>query len=66
MCQIIGNFADAFILCFYEGKIYMIDQHAASEKSLYMRFINEKTMVPEKYEGEAFQVDNIYMEVLGE
>jgi DNA mismatch repair ATPase MutL len=54
LCQIIGNFGNAFIICYYDGKIYLVDQHAASEKSLYMRFIEEKKLLPSAYEGNIF------------
>lgn len=51
MCQILGNFGTAFIICCHAGRIYLVDQHAASEKSLFMKFLGEKNLLPEAYEG---------------
>lgn len=64
MCQVLGNIGNAFIICHFQGKIYLVDQHAASEKSLYIRFLNEKNLLPQNYEGKPFEVENIYNEVL--
>lgn len=51
MCQILGNFGKAFIVCSYNQALYLIDQHAASEKSLYVRFLKEKKLLPESHQG---------------
>lgn len=66
MCQILGNFNKAFIVCSHNSNIYLIDQHAASEKSLYVRLLGERNLLPEVYEGEPIQVENIYRQVLEE
>ena len=39
ICDIIGNFGDGFILVHYEGYLYLVDQHAASEKSLFLQYL---------------------------
>lgn len=39
ICDIIGNFGDGFILVHFEGYLYLVDQHAASEKSLFLQYM---------------------------
>ena len=39
ICDIIGNFGDGFIVVHYEGYLYLVDQHAASEKSLFLQYL---------------------------
>ena len=39
ICDIIGNFGDGFILLHFDGCLYLVDQHAASEKSLFLQYL---------------------------
>lgn len=43
ICDIIGNFGDGFILVHFEGYLYLVDQHAASEKSLFLQYMINPT-----------------------
>ncbi len=43
ICDIIGNFENGFILIHYEGYLYLVDQHAASEKSLFLQYMINPT-----------------------
>jgi DNA mismatch repair ATPase MutL len=43
ICDIIGNFENGFILIHFEGFLYLVDQHAASEKSLFLQYMINPT-----------------------
>ena len=60
-----GNFANSFIIVYYNRKIYMIDQHAASEKSLYISYLSKNVRRPVSYQSTVY-VENLFKEVLEE
>ena len=65
-CDIVGNFDKSFIIIHWQGKFYLVDQHAASEKSLYIQFIKSNKLFPVDFSGPSIQIENIYSEVLKE
>lgn len=66
ICDIIGNFGDGFILVHFEGHLYLVDQHAASEKSLFLQCMINPT---KKYSVDAnflTFLPNYYRETLAD
>lgn len=66
ICEIIGNFENGFIVIHFEGLLYLVDQHAASEKSLFLQYMLNPT---KKYTTEASYLTflpNYYRETLEE
>ncbi len=70
ICDIIGNFGDGFILVHFEGYLYLIDQHAASEKSLFLQYmisptkkysvdVNYKTFLPNYFRSTLFEKEEV-------
>lgn len=65
-CDLIGNYQNAFMIIHSNGSLYLVDQHAASEKSLYVQLLNRNNLFPVKYSGPFLDIENIYDEVLTE
>lgn len=68
VCEVVGNFANSFIVLHHCGRLYVVDQHAASEKLLYVSYLSEDVRKPVKLGRRApdIQIRNLYRHTLAE
>jgi DNA mismatch repair ATPase MutL len=63
LSDVIGNVDNGFILLHTRKSFYLLDQHAISEKSLYLQLL-EEGKVGEEPSDEVVEIENVYGEVV--